>query len=201
MDLPAGFPGRFGELAEHGVARERAIGDRLVDADELLHDDPSGPEVQMPDLGVAKLPLWQADRETIRAKKRARSRRPQPIETGGVRECNRIVGPLLAPTPAVEDDENHGSGCLASYVHALHLSVLVPRRAGRGCRYSVEWLTNNWRCAPTLQSGGGRWSQGQLATMRASLTSWARRSRLVRSNRGGPISFGQMDREASTRWR
>ena len=63
--------GAVDRLAQHGVARERAVLDRQVDPGELLVDDPAGADVEVPDLGVAHLPLGQPDGQPG-----ARDRRP-----------------------------------------------------------------------------------------------------------------------------
>ena len=43
------------------LRRERAVGDRLVDARQVLADDRAGAEVEVADLGVAHLPVGQPD--------------------------------------------------------------------------------------------------------------------------------------------
>ena len=48
--------------AQRLVLEERAVLDRLVDPQQVLLDDRARAEVEVPDLGVAHLPLGQADR-------------------------------------------------------------------------------------------------------------------------------------------
>jgi hypothetical protein len=44
-------------LDEGVVLEERSVLDGLRDADEVLHHDASGPQVEVPDLAVAHLPF------------------------------------------------------------------------------------------------------------------------------------------------
>ena len=49
------------ELAQRREARQRAVGDRPVDARQILHDDPAGAEIGVADLGIAHLAVGQPD--------------------------------------------------------------------------------------------------------------------------------------------
>ena len=46
---------------QHLVLEEAAVGDRVVDPRQVLLDDRAGAEVEVADLGVAHLPVRQAD--------------------------------------------------------------------------------------------------------------------------------------------
>ena len=88
------------------VLEERALGDRLRDARELLVDDAPCADVRMPDLGVAHLPVRQADVLARRLQLGVRIFRREAVQDGrlsdgdGVRRVFRV-----ADSPAVHDDE------------------------------------------------------------------------------------------------
>ena len=44
-----------------GQTRQRAVGDRPVNARQVLHDDPASAEIGVPDLGIAHLAVGQPD--------------------------------------------------------------------------------------------------------------------------------------------
>ena len=46
-----------GEGGERAVGCERAVGDRLVDARQVLHHDAAGAEIHVADFRIAHLPL------------------------------------------------------------------------------------------------------------------------------------------------
>ena len=48
-------------LAQRRGLLDLAAGDGLADARQVLHDDAAGADVEMADLGVAHLPIRQAD--------------------------------------------------------------------------------------------------------------------------------------------
>ena len=88
------------------VLEERTVGDRLRDARELLVDDASCADVRMPDLGVAHLPVRQADVLTRCLQLGMRVFCREAVQNGrlsngdGVRRVFRV-----ADSPAIHDDE------------------------------------------------------------------------------------------------
>ncbi len=50
-----------GRLGERRNPEERPVADREVDADDVLHHDPAGAEVEVADLAVSHLPLGQSN--------------------------------------------------------------------------------------------------------------------------------------------
>ena len=92
--------------AQDLVLGQRAVGDRLVDAREVLLDDGARAEVQMADLAVAHLPVRQADRAAARDERRVRIARPEVVEHRGLGERDGVPRAVGGETPAVEDDED-----------------------------------------------------------------------------------------------
>jgi hypothetical protein len=83
-----------------------AIGDRRINAGQVLHHETAGANVEMPDLGIAHLPLREADIVARSSQQGVRAGRPQMVEVGGARLANSVVGDFVAPTPAVKHDQH-----------------------------------------------------------------------------------------------
>ena len=92
---------------ERLVLEERAVGDRAVDALEVLVEHPAGADRQVPDLRVAHLPRRQPDRLARRGDSRVRILGPQPVEHGRRGELDGVPGTRRRAAPAVEDDERY----------------------------------------------------------------------------------------------
>src|SRR5438270_8317072 len=90
--------------------RERKVNlltiDRLADANDVLIDDPSRPNVQMPDLGVSHLSRGKSDRDSRRVERRPRRLAIEAIEARRVRLRDGVVLALFATAESVDDDEN-----------------------------------------------------------------------------------------------
>ena len=111
------------EILERRHRGERAVGDRFVDARQILHHHPAGAEIHVPDLGIAHLPVGQADIMLACLELRVRPALHQRVPDRCPGAVDRIVGGLAvlgrALTPAVEDAQhngaragNHGWRCL-----------------------------------------------------------------------------------------
>ncbi len=87
------------------VLEEAAVGDRVVDPGQVLLDDRAGAEVEVADLGVAHLALWQADVTALGGELRVGIALPEAIEDRRLGERDRVAGPRLGKPPAVEDDQ------------------------------------------------------------------------------------------------
>jgi hypothetical protein len=96
---------------------EGAVADRLVDAREVLVDRATRTEVGMTDLGVAHLPLRQADILARREEEGVGAGVPQTVERRGARQVHGVVGRVLPPAPAVQDHQHHRT----TFLHHLHL--------------------------------------------------------------------------------
>ena len=90
---------------QHLVLEQRAVGDRVVDPRQVLLHDRSRAQVQVADLGVAHLPLGQADVAPARRQGRARVAPPELVEDRGLGERDGVARPGLRQPPAVEDHE------------------------------------------------------------------------------------------------
>ena len=85
---------------------ERAVGDRGVDARQVLEDRPSRPEVEVADLGVAHLARRQADSALRGAERRVRPACEQAAPGGHRGGGDRVGGRVAADAEPVEDDED-----------------------------------------------------------------------------------------------
>ncbi len=94
------------ELLQRRGAGERAVGDRRVDAHQVLHDDAAGADIGVPDLGIAHLPVGQADEPLARLQSRVRPARGQRVPYGGLCRGDGIVVAVRALAPAVEDAQH-----------------------------------------------------------------------------------------------
>ncbi len=92
--------------SQHLVLRQRAVGDRLVDAREVLVDDRARTEVEVADLAVAHLPVRQPDRAAARGERRVRVALPEVVEDRRLGERDRVARAVRRQAPAVEDDED-----------------------------------------------------------------------------------------------
>ena len=92
---------------ERLVLEEAAVGDRAVDALEVLVEHAAGADRQMPDLGVAHLPGRQPDRLARGGEPRVRVLGPEPVEDRRVGELDRVPRPGRGAAPPVEDDERY----------------------------------------------------------------------------------------------
>jgi hypothetical protein len=106
VQAPALIPGCAARRAKRLVLHEAAIGDRVVDAGQVLLHDRPGPEVQVPYLGIAHLTGWQPDRLPGRVELGVRIRLPERVEDRCRGERDRIAGARGRDAPAVEDDEH-----------------------------------------------------------------------------------------------
>ena len=87
------------------VLAQRAVGDRLVDARQILADHGAGAEVEVADLGVAHLAFGQPDGAAAGGQRRVRVGRPQLVEHRRARQRDRVARAGLGEPPAVEHDQ------------------------------------------------------------------------------------------------
>ena len=87
-------------------SKKRAVGDRVVDPGQVLLDDRAGAEVEVADLGVAHLPVGQADVAAARPRASCADSAPRARRRPGCRPArSALPGPGLGEPPAVEDDQ------------------------------------------------------------------------------------------------
>src|SRR5258707_5873464 len=77
----------------------------------------------MADFGIPHLAGREADITAGRMEETMRAGRPQVVETRRVGEPHRIVGRVVAPTPAIQDYQHHGTTI-------LHFRSLILYRCG-----------------------------------------------------------------------
>ena len=109
--------GRRARGEQFGIGEKAAVVDRGIDPGQVLVDDAAGAEVHVPDFGIAHLPVRQADMAAGGFDQRVRLRRPQraPVRQLGLRQ--RVVLRIVAMTPAIEDQQDHGFRGLAGCMH------------------------------------------------------------------------------------
>src|SRR5262249_41511393 len=77
----------------------------VVDADEVLADDPAGAQVGVADLRVPHLPFGQPDRTAGGGQLRVRVARPQVVEHRRRGKFDGVSRPRRRHPPAAEDEE------------------------------------------------------------------------------------------------
>jgi len=93
---------------------EAAVGDALVDPDEILRHHPAGAEVEVSDLAVAHLTFGESDGQAARVEKSTGLGGPQAVPDGRVAELDGVADAFSAVSPAVEHHERYGTPALKS---------------------------------------------------------------------------------------
>lgn len=96
-------------FADEGISCEASVSDRFVDPRQVLHHDPPGTQIEMPDLRITELTLGEPDFGSVGSQKAPRTACPQVVEDWLIGQSNGVVFALHSPPEAVEDDEDHGS--------------------------------------------------------------------------------------------
>ena len=100
------------QIRQHRVFRQAAVLDREADPRQVLHHHAPGADIEVADLGIAHLPIRQADIQPGGAQQRVRTGRPEPVEIRGLGQTDGIVRRVFAPAPAVQDHQHHGTDFL-----------------------------------------------------------------------------------------
>jgi hypothetical protein len=95
---------------QHGIAREFARRDRVIDASVVLVDDAAGANVEMADFGVPHLTRRQPDLELGRIDRRVRTGCKQPIPVRHPGAGDRIVRCVGAAAETVQNQQDDRSG-------------------------------------------------------------------------------------------
>ena len=123
-------------VQQRRIGEEIAVLDRFGDAGEVLVDDPAGPQVEVPHLGVAHLPFRQADRHAggadLHMGELAAGSRTGSGSWPGPRRClsglglipqpSRIIrtnGFFISAAPCLRSAGPSGSCCCAFFFFAL----------------------------------------------------------------------------------
>src|SRR5271156_3434353 len=96
----------LGQIGQRRRAFNIAAGNRICDARQVLHHDAAGADIEMSDLGIAHLAVRQADVLAGSVQECVRPVLPQPVEGRRLGLTDGVVGCLLAPAPAVENNEH-----------------------------------------------------------------------------------------------
>src|SRR5581483_343327 len=93
--------------AQRGVLEERAVGDRVVDADELLVLHVAGAHREMAHLAVPHDAVRKSDRPAARLEPRVRVAREELVEPRRLGAGYRVARTAGGDPPSVEDAEDH----------------------------------------------------------------------------------------------
>src|SRR5882762_11825087 len=127
MQSPSTRMGMLHRVEQHGMRKEVAGRDQLVDARDVHMHHTSGADVQVPDFAIAHLTFGKADKRTASLNQRV-GKVPQKAIIGGLpRKSDGIGLSLGAVTPAVENDEDERIWS--------HRSVLMLLGGCRGRRF------------------------------------------------------------------
>ena len=96
---------RLARRPEDRVVEEAAVGDRVVDAGQVLLDDGSGTEVEVADLRVPHLAVGQADVAAAGREHAVRKPIPQLVEDWRRRLADRVPRPRWRQAPAVQHNQ------------------------------------------------------------------------------------------------
>jgi hypothetical protein len=108
--VPSGIARGLAGGAQLGVVEEAAVLDRGVDPGQVLVDDPARAEVHVPDLGIAHLPVRQADVAAFGMDQGVRGLLPDPPPVRQVGLRQGVVLRLLAMAPAIQDQQDQRPG-------------------------------------------------------------------------------------------
>ena len=91
---------------QHRIPLEGSIADGEVDPGQVLVDDAPGADIEVANLGVPLLTLWEADGRAGRGQDGVRPARPERIPVWLLRGSDRVAGRCFSIAPAVDDDED-----------------------------------------------------------------------------------------------
>jgi hypothetical protein len=97
--------GRLAGGPQYRVLEEAAVGDRVVDPGQVLLDDRSRTEVEVPHFGVAHLAVGQADIAPAGRQRRVWATLPEIVEDRRRGQADRVSRAGRRQAPAVEHDE------------------------------------------------------------------------------------------------
>ena len=131
VERAIGRLGRVAGLHERGVVEETAVGDRGVDAGEVLVDDAARTDVHVADFGIAHLPVRQTDELPVRLHQRVRifAQHAPPVRQVG--PGDRVVRGVVAMAPAIEDEQEDGFGSGHGRVRLSENAIVADGRARR----------------------------------------------------------------------
>ena len=146
------------EVSERRGLGDAAVGNGVADAHQFLMHHAAGADIHVADLGVAHLPLGQADIAAGGVQEGVRARLPQLGEGGGPGEADGVVLGRFPPAEAIEDHQHyrtnrlrHGSGpCL----WLLELASVLGRNKGGAATDEQPREAARACCQPAARSDG-----------------------------------------------
>ena len=139
---------------QFGIGEEAAVLDRGIHPGQVLVDDPAGAQVHVANLGIAHLPIRQADVAAFGMHQCVRAGRQQAMPVGQVGLCQCVVLDLLAVAPTIQDQQHHGLGTGGGGSgHDRFLCVGGPRSGG-----SMIVAVSKPSAGPLHQSLYNHWS-------------------------------------------
>src|SRR5581483_6766890 len=133
---------------EDAIVEEAAVGDRVVDARQVLLDDRAGAQVEMPHLGVPHLAVGQADVAAAGREGAMGEAAPELVEHRRVGLADGVSGPRGREPEAVEDDQcQRRDRDLARPVRDAHRQAAATAANSSGSRLAPP------TSAPSIASG------------------------------------------------
>ena len=106
VQAPAGTgAGRLAGALQHGVLEEAAVGNRFVDPGQVLRDDRTRTEVEVPNLGVPHLAVGEADVAPAGRQRGVRVAIPQAVENQRRSLADRVARAGWREAPTIEHDQ------------------------------------------------------------------------------------------------
>ena len=103
------------KILQCGQARDLLLGQRLIDAGQVLQDHTTGADVGVADLGIAHLPVGQTDIMLAGLELGVRPAAHQLVPDRRFGPVDRVVGAVWPLAPAIEDAQHErfraGSHC------------------------------------------------------------------------------------------
>ena len=107
MHAAAGVSGFPDQLLKGREVSDLVPLDGAIDPGQLLQHDPATAEIHVANLGIAELPIGQADLGAIGAQKAVWCCREPMVEHRRIRQRHGVVGTLGAIAPSVENTEHN----------------------------------------------------------------------------------------------
>jgi hypothetical protein len=140
------------QLGERRCLLDLAARDGAADPRQILHDHAAGPDVEMADLGIAHLPGRQADRLARGVQEAVRTALPQPVEGRRPGLQDGIVGGVLAPAEAVQNDQHDGPPLLH---FAFPLEATPVLRIAARASILMQWKGSSAAAPPAAGRDDG----------------------------------------------
>jgi len=103
MRRAAGLFQRLDKVQQRLMGGKRAFLDRKIDLSQIHRDDTTSPDIGMPHLGVAHLPLWQTHIRPESGQRRRRAALHDPVDMRGLCQKGRVSLGVIAQAPPIQN--------------------------------------------------------------------------------------------------